>query len=232
MMEVVSEPRVEYEVQRWTARYDVSLADSHIASIENNTVKAYLSDNFIFAPLLGIPKSKLSALRAKIPKESSKDVDSQIAAIRSEWEKEYIFEINEETFRVPVILKHIADSIEEGKEILQYEDDWDDEGAVAIDAKIFQKAARFIIQYAVHVYYNSSVILTKPYIDILRDGSVSVHWEAGENRQLLIIFEKKENQQAVFYAEQGDRKIPLKGVIVPGDAVDESLAVWMKNYLH
>lgn len=131
----------------------------------------------------------------------------------------------------PVCLKHIFDSIEEGKEILEYGYDWDDEGALATNSSTFLKATQFIVQYATYIYRNLSVILTKPYIDILRDGSVSVHWEAGKNRQLLIIFDKKEGQQAIFYAEQGDRKIPLKGAIIPGEAIDESLAVWMKNYL-
>jgi len=144
---------------------------------------------------------------------------------------ENTLEVSGEFFLMPVCLKHISDSIEEGKEILEYGYDWDDEGALATDSATFLKATQFIVQYTTYIYQNSSVILTKPYIDILRDGSVSVHWESGINRQLLIIFDKKEGQQAIFYAEQGDRKIPLKGAIIPGEAVDESLAVWMKNYL-
>lgn len=145
---------------------------------------------------------------------------------------DYSFEVNGKLYTVPVALKHIAHQIEEAGIILAYEDDWDDEGAIATDVGTFEKAVNFVIQYSVFVYNNYAIILKEPYIDILRDGSVSVHWEAAKNTQLLIIFKKEENELAYFYAEQGDRKIPFKSAIIPGEPVDETLALWMKNHLH
>jgi len=231
MIVIVSEPQVKYEVQRWSTRYKGPVED-YISGIEDETVITFLPDRFIYKTLSEKPKRKLSALGGKISKKSSKVVDSQIPDLHSEWERRYIFEINGEILRVPMNLKHIADSIEEGKEILQYEDDWDNEGAVATDSNTFLKAAKFVIQYSVHIYKDSSVILTTPYMDILRDGSVSVYWESAKSNQLLVIFNKRKDEPAVFYAEQGDRKIPLKGAIIPDEAIDESLAIWMKNYLY
>ena len=139
--------------------------------------------------------------------------------------------VNDLTFQLPPILKHIAQQIEEAKEILNYTDNWDDEGAEATDSSTYEQATRFIVDYAEYVYTRFNTILCAPYIDILRDGSVSVHWETGKNTQLLIIFKKVNDELSFYYAEQSDRKIPLKSAIVPGDPVDETLALWMNIHL-
>lgn len=147
-------------------------------------------------------------------------------------ESDYTFEVNGKSYTVPVGLKYIAQHIEEARIILEYEDDWDDEGAMATDLDTFEKAVKFMVDYSLFVYNNYAVILKEPYIDILRDGSVSVHWEASRNTQMLIIFKKEKNELAYFYAEQGERRIPFKSAIIPGEPVDETLAAWMKNHLH
>ena len=147
-------------------------------------------------------------------------------------ESDYTFEVNGKSYTVPVSLKPVAHQIEEARIILEYEDDWDDEGAIATEIDTFEKAVNFLVDYSTFVYKNYAVILKEPYIDILRDGSVSVHFEAARNTQLLIVFKKEENELAYFYAEQGDRKIPFKSAIIPGEPVDETLASWMKNHLY
>lgn len=139
--------------------------------------------------------------------------------------------VNNLTFQLPPILKHIAQQIEEAKEILNYTDNWDDEGAIATDFKTFEQAASFVVDYAKYVYAQFKTVLCAPNIDILRDGSVSVHWETEKSTQLLIIFKKDNDELAFYYAEQSDRKIPLKSAIVPGDPVDEILALWMNMHL-
>lgn len=141
-------------------------------------------------------------------------------------------EVNGNKYDIPVRLKHIAQQIEDAKVILEYKDDWDDEGAMATDINTFEKAVNFVVQYSVFVFNNYTTILKEPYIDILRDGSISVHWDAAKNTQLLIVFKKDKDELAYFYAEQGDRKIPFKSAIVPGDPVNETLAIWMRSYLH
>ena len=147
-------------------------------------------------------------------------------------ESDYTFEVNGKSYTVPVSLKPVAHQIEEARIILEYEDDWDDEGAIATEIDTFEKAVNFLVDYSTFVYKNYAVILKEPYIDILRDGSVSVHFEAARNTQLLIVFKKEENELAYFYAEQGDRKIPFKSAIIPGEPVDETLASWMKNHIY
>lgn len=147
-------------------------------------------------------------------------------------DSDYAFEVLEKRFIVPVKLRHVASQIKESQEIVDYDDNWDDEGATATDGETYLKAVEFIVQYMTYVYEQFSVVLIAPYVDILRDGSISVHWEAGENAQLLVVFRKGEGQFAQFYAEGGAYKVPLKSSIVIDGPINEILVLWMKSHLH
>lgn len=156
---------------------------------------------------------------------------SQRNSLYTSFENDLTVHVNDKIFQLPSRLKHIAQQIEEAKELLNYADDWDDEGAVAMDGPAFEKAACFVIDYATYIFKHFATVLSVPYIDILRDGSASVHWENKENNQFLIVFKKEADDLAYYYAEQSDRKIPFKSAIVPNASVDETLALWMKNHL-
>lgn len=138
--------------------------------------------------------------------------------------------INDKLIEIPVALKHIAEQIEEAKEILKYGFDWDEEGAIPTDAKTFGKAASFVKDYTLYLFRRYGIALTPPYIDILRDGAVSVHWETSKT-QFLIIFKKENHELAYYFAERKDNKVPFKSAIEPGKPVDEFLALWMKKNL-
>lgn len=144
--------------------------------------------------------------------------------------KNIVIEINNETTVIPIELKHIATQIEEAKEILQYTFDWDDEGALATDDVTFGNAASFVKDYALYLYQMHSVVLAPPYIDILKDGSVSVHWER-PNAQFLIVFKKNNSDLAYYFAKHKENKVPFKSAIELGKPVDEFLALWMKKNL-
>ncbi|MBK5214509.1 MAG: hypothetical protein JJE55_12710 [Flavobacteriaceae bacterium] len=166
---------------------------------------------------------------------------SYLPALKSVIEKSYVasaiivsrnvpIKINNETLFIPIELKDIIGQIEEAKEILQYDFDWDDEGALATDEHTFGKAASFVKDYALHIFKIYSAILPPPYIDILRDGSVTVHWETA-NASFLIIFKKENNELAYYYAERKDSKVPFKSAIELGKPVDKFLSLWMKSNL-
>jgi hypothetical protein len=147
-----------------------------------------------------------------------------------ESEYRYALDINNKEYRIPYALMHIADQVEESKEILKYNFNWDDEGSLPTDEFTFSNAATFVIKYALYIFEHDGIVLKTPYIDILKDGSVSVHWET-EGSQLLIIFKKNNAGLAYYYAERKDNKVPLKSAIEPGKPVDEFLALWMKKNL-
>ncbi len=144
---------------------------------------------------------------------------------------DYTFNVVGKTYRIPNRLRHIAEQIEDAIEILSYQDNWDDEGALATNSYTFEQAVSFIIDYAVYIYDRFAIVLNEPYIDILRDGSVTVHWKTEKEAQLFIIFKTEKGELAYYYAESSERKIPLNSAIEPGTPVDETLALWMKNHL-
>jgi hypothetical protein len=146
-------------------------------------------------------------------------------------EADYTFHVIGKTFKIPARLKHMAQQIVDATEILSYPDNWDDDGALATNNHTFEQAATFIMDYAVYIYHRFAMVLSEPYIDMLRDGSVTVHWKSEKGAQLFIIFKKEEGALAYYYAESSERKIPLNSAIEPGAPVEETLALWMKNHL-
>lgn len=139
-------------------------------------------------------------------------------------------------YTIPKDLESIVIQIQEAKEILTYPSDWNDEGALSTDEETFKKAASFVIKYALWIYNKYNTIVITPYIDIMTDGSISVHWKK-EEAQFLIIFNKKEafkqneKELAYFYAEGRDNKIPFKSAVDPYAPVDEFIALWLEKNL-
>ena len=133
-------------------------------------------------------------------------------------------------YTVPYALKSIVEHIEEAKEILDYTYDWDDDGALPTDDKTFGQASHFVLDYVQHIFKNHKTVLQTPYIDVLRDGSVSVHWETQKGK-LLIIFKRETKNLAYYYAERLVNNIPFKSAIKIGEEIDEFLALWMEKNL-
>jgi len=142
------------------------------------------------------------------------------------------FEISGQQFLFPSELISIADQLTEATEILNYQDDWDENGADATDQKTFLSAARFLEVYSNFIFKNYAKVLAIPYVDITRDGSISIDWET-ENGKFLIIFNKQPTNRDFYYGERLSNSISIKSAIEINSEieVDESLAIWMKLYL-
>lgn len=125
-------------------------------------------------------------------------------------------------------LKDIYEIISESKQLLNLKDDWDDAGALATDADTFIKAVTFLVVYSTYLLKNG--ILESPFIDVMRDGSVSIWWE-NSKASLLIIFKKGNAPISYFYGEEKASKVPFKYAIGNVNQVDEILALWMTKYL-
>ena len=128
-------------------------------------------------------------------------------------------------------LKAIAIQINDAKEILHYNYDWDDEGALPTSPQVFHNAINFLVSYSNFIFrrFDDAIIAT-PYIDILKDGGVSILWDTPKAR-FLIFFKNSASSYAYFFAEKTDTKIPFKSAIEINAPVDESIASWMKANL-
>lgn len=125
-------------------------------------------------------------------------------------------------------LDHIEKQIEEAEDYFRSGSYFEEEDCRLIQQEAFQKAIDFVRRYSRYILNKYSQIIVSPYIDVLKDGSISVDWE-NQKAKFLIIF-KNNSKLAYFYGEKDD-KIPFKGAVETNDTIEESLAIWMKNYL-
>lgn len=127
---------------------------------------------------------------------------------------------------LPKQLKDVAIAIEEAKYILNFKEDWDDFGANATDLHTFMKAVDFVITYATDLLKYGQ--MAKPFIDIMRDGSISVFWE-NSKATLLIIFKKGSLAPSYMYGEEkkSNGNIPFKYAIENSVEIDEIVSKWL-----
>lgn len=145
-------------------------------------------------------------------------------------------EIGTNSYVIPEGLKLLVDQIEEAEEILEYPLNWDGDMGQPTDRETFNKAVSVLLDYALWIYDNYSEIIVPPYIDLMKDGSVSLHWETDKAQLFAIVnkaehFAPEEEELIYFYAERIENKIPYKSAIKPDALVDEFIGIWMKENL-
>jgi hypothetical protein len=133
---------------------------------------------------------------------------------------------------LPFSLVYIQKAIEDAQELLTYKDNWDDEGALSTDVKTLENATSFLKNYAIHLYGKYAALISDPSINIMKDGSVYLFWETAKGK-LLIVFTKEKSDTAYFYGESKAEQsnIPWKGGALLKKKTEDSLALWMKDYL-
>lgn len=130
----------------------------------------------------------------------------------------------------PTELGLIADAIEDSKELLSLQSNWDEENANATNKYALSNAHKFLLKYAVYVFNEYGIVISTPYIDIMRDGAIYISWDLVQ-ASFLVIFKKEESLNSYFYGERRDKKIPFKSAIENDGDIDEILALWMSKYL-
>src|SRR5450755_3365262 len=116
--------------------------------------------------------------------------------------------IKDYEFVLPHALKNIVDAISESKYLLELEEDWDDEGANVTTFETYKNAVDFVITSSKFLNnYNSK--LEKPFIDITRDGSISVQWDTPK-ASFFIIFKKNNKEYAYYYGQEKETQIGFK----------------------
>lgn len=147
-----------------------------------------------------------------------------------EYNKTIDFSINDYKISLPRNLKGIADSILDSRCLLELEYDWDEEGADATNLNTYRNAIRFIVNYSTHILNRFDSILEKPYIDITRDGSISVFWNTTK-ASFFIIFGKDKNEYAYYYGQEKETDIAFKYKININDSIDLITLTWMRQNL-
>jgi len=115
-------------------------------------------------------------------------------------------------------MKQLLNKIKESFELLEFEDDWDQDGGVKADLIIFNKAMIFIHLLASHVN-NLSV----PNINLCKDASIDLFFVNKEYRLLVNI---KKESASCFGAGNNDIN-----AIKSGDLKMDDIINWCKLYM-
>lgn len=129
-------------------------------------------------------------------------------------------------------LPHIAKVISDSKYILDFEEDWDDEGANATNLDTYNRAINFVRDYSIQIFMSAEprIKISAPSIEILRDGSVAVNWET-KKASFLIVFDISNDKISYCYGKNKVNGIPFKTGVENNNDVDEIVASWMRKNL-
>ncbi|TAK55851.1 MAG: hypothetical protein EPO24_11715 [Bacteroidetes bacterium] len=129
-----------------------------------------------------------------------------------------------EVISFPPALTPLAEEIEHSKYILEFEDNWDDEGAIKYESATWVRAVVYISNAAKKMLDRTGKVISKPTISHGPQGSIDIHWST-DKYYLLINIPMQENVPANFYGS--DRKnISLKGTIDTVSSDDLNLGLF------
>lgn len=104
----------------------------------------------------------------------------------------------------------IKKAIETSKQLLEYGDDWDGEGALGYLKHTLDKAEKFLTDNALTFWKNNAVWITAPDFCPGPDGSIDLLWKL-EDRELLINIPVNENNLAGYYGDSSKNGSIIKG---------------------
>ncbi len=145
-------------------------------------------------------------------------------------QRNILIKIGEEVCSLPSELSAIASEIKDSKKILDLQDDWDSEGALAVPQFVWERAAKTLISYSKWIWENKGVILVTPSIDALADGSIDIMWNGTKGRLLLNI-RNSSSSEAHYYGDTYGGKNKFKGAIENLNEVQEFFAYWLTEFL-
>jgi hypothetical protein len=125
-------------------------------------------------------------------------------------------------------LKHIAETVNNSKYILELNEDWDSLNAKKIEETEWVKASQLLINYAKFVLDNFSVIIQAPEINPCLNGTIDLSWRTKKARLLINIKTSENKIFASYYGDLYNDEQPIKNVML-NDTIIEHLAFWMKN---
>lgn len=124
-------------------------------------------------------------------------------------------------------LSHIKDVINDARKLLHLKDDWDDDGAITINALTFNRAIQILVIYAENVLNVHDVAIKSPFISAGRDGSIDLDWKSA-NSEMLITILNTVDQNLHYYGDNGDNNTVIKGVL-NNMKINEDLSHWMRK---
>ena len=101
-------------------------------------------------------------------------------------------------------------AIETSKQLLEYEDDWDGEGALGYSKPTLDKAEKFLTDNALSFWKDNAVWVITPDFCPGPNGSIDLLWKL-KDRELLINIPVDENNLAGYYGDNSQNGSIIKG---------------------
>lgn len=124
----------------------------------------------------------------------------------------------------PSYLRELNSVIDKSRRLVDLGDDWDDEGALAIAERTWERATGFLKRQAERLWSEASRLLPVPDIMPVPNGSIDLHWETDEY-ELLINVPDDPNKPASFYGDHYD-EIQIRGTLDP-DSDHPGVLSWL-----
>jgi hypothetical protein len=120
-------------------------------------------------------------------------------------------------------LADLLAEIDRSREILSWQDDWDDEGSPHFEEATWKRATEFLERHARLLLKKHGLLMPTPRILPGPNGSIDLHWETGRRELLMNI--RPDSKLAGFYGEASGTS-SLKGK-ADLDASDLGLFTWL-----
>ncbi len=147
---------------------------------------------------------------------------------KATWINEKILlNVGDKTFILDRHLVNIKNTIIASESLLQLEDDWDEEGAIATNKLTYSRAIELLINYSRHLLTTYNSIISVPEINITKNGSIDLEWRT-ENYILLINIQNNVDLYVHYYGEDYKGKTIIKGFI-ESFLINNDLAFWMQK---
>jgi hypothetical protein len=124
------------------------------------------------------------------------------------------------------VCKELKAEIEQGKRILELEDDWDGEGSLGYSKETLNRAESFLKMHIEGLWKSFSIRLPIPKIGPGPDGSIDLYWKQS-SWELLVNIPADAHEMATFYGDNYG-SIKNRGNLDP-TKFNLGFATWLMN---
>ncbi len=135
--------------------------------------------------------------------------------------------IGERWFYLNSKLRHLYDVILDSRKILDLKEDWDQDGAIAVNKEIYFRAIETLIAYSNNVLNVHNIAINAPHISVAADGSIDLDWKTPTSELLLTIL-NTEDFSLHYYGDDGNNNTVIKGTLNES-RINEDLSYWMRK---
>ncbi len=121
-------------------------------------------------------------------------------------------------------LADIEAAIEKARYILEFEKDWDDDGALPISKTSWDRAVALLRQSAEHLIETHQLHLPPPMIAPMPEGNVTLYWY-DDVRHVIIDIPNDDSKPFTYAGKKGSARI--KGSMPSTASSDEVLSVFL-----